>query len=294
MAGRVQYDGIFYHNDDASFRAWGLEFKTKLATVLGAGSMVQTADTGQINWTTALRATVGVDAGYEIYRFDDALQATAPVFIKITYGTHTTTTWPRIGITIGGATNGAGNITTTSPVGSLLMNEGMPGIGPQFAAFPSYICVQPGYFGVLLAGGCFSVASGTAWTWWSVERPRDNTGAMVGEGVTLMTKGLINSIHYYLRWAHPRGAITSGGSACVVPGNVTYSQAGNTIQVFRHFVQPSVTVRNLIGTEISLGTVFPMALVAGESHDYLATSTWGSQTSSSANTAHAVALRYDA
>lgn len=62
---------------DAAFRTWGLAYNAKLA----AAGLVQTADTGQIDWATVLAATaINTVQGYEIWRFDDALQATVPVF----------------------------------------------------------------------------------------------------------------------------------------------------------------------------------------------------------------------
>ncbi|MCB1713466.1 MAG: hypothetical protein KDH96_13660, partial [Candidatus Riesia sp.] len=65
---------------DALFRDWG----SKLSAAIQAVGLVKTGDTGQINWSTV---TVGTGIrGYEIFRFNDSLQATTPVFIKIEYG----------------------------------------------------------------------------------------------------------------------------------------------------------------------------------------------------------------
>ena len=94
------------HDSDAEFRLWGAELNAKLAAV----GMVQTADTGQIDWVTVVRAGVSADAGYEIWRTSDALHATAPIYIKIYYGTHTSTTSPRIRIQTGISSNGTGTL----------------------------------------------------------------------------------------------------------------------------------------------------------------------------------------
>jgi hypothetical protein len=69
--------------DDATFRAWG----SGIAAQIAAMGLVQTSDTGQINWVTVARPALNTIAGYEIWRFNDALQATKPVFIRIDYGT---------------------------------------------------------------------------------------------------------------------------------------------------------------------------------------------------------------
>lgn len=96
---------------DASFRAWGLVWSTNLAAL----GWVQTADTGQINWTTVTKPGVAnTVAGYEIWRMNDALQGTAPIFLKIEYGTGAAATNSALWITLGFSTNGAGIINSTN------------------------------------------------------------------------------------------------------------------------------------------------------------------------------------
>lgn len=98
-------------SSDAGFRTWGATFGTNLA-LLG---WVKTADTGQINWSTVTKPTVAnTVAGYEIWRMNDALQATAPIFLKIEYGTGAAATNSAIWITVGFSTDGAGNLTSTN------------------------------------------------------------------------------------------------------------------------------------------------------------------------------------
>lgn len=94
--------------DDATFRLWGVGLAAQLAAV----GLVQTADTGQVNWASVSRpGGSSTTAGYEIWRFNDALQATKPVFIRIDYGVAAAVDRPRFIITVGTATNGAGTIT---------------------------------------------------------------------------------------------------------------------------------------------------------------------------------------
>lgn len=95
------------HQSDAGFRAWGADFSSKLAAV----GLVQTADTGQIDWNTVTRPAINTQAGYEVWRFNDSLQATAPVYIKFIYGTGASNAArPAIWWTIGNETNGAGGV----------------------------------------------------------------------------------------------------------------------------------------------------------------------------------------
>lgn len=96
-----------FFSNDAEFRTWGKGVSDGLAAV----GMVKTADTGQIDWATAIRPAASAFAGYEMWRFSDALQATKPVFIKIEYGVASAITTPNMAFTVGTVTNGAGAFT---------------------------------------------------------------------------------------------------------------------------------------------------------------------------------------
>ena len=90
------------------FREWG----GGISAALSAIGLVKTSDTGQINWTTVLAPIGGSQSmGYEIYRFNDSLQATYPIFVKVEYGSGSTTAYTGIWWTIGAATDGAGTLS---------------------------------------------------------------------------------------------------------------------------------------------------------------------------------------
>lgn len=97
------------NDTDANFRAWG----SALSAAIQAVGLIKTADTGQISWTTVAKpATANAMQGYEIFRFNDALQSTAPIFIKIEYGSgNYGGVYPAYRTTVGKGTDGAGNIT---------------------------------------------------------------------------------------------------------------------------------------------------------------------------------------
>jgi hypothetical protein len=100
---------VGYFTTDAGFRTIGSAISTAIQSV----GVVQTSDTGQINWTTVIKPTTfPFQAGYEIYKFNDTLQATAPVYIKIEYGTSTiSASYLGLWITVSTSTDGAGNMT---------------------------------------------------------------------------------------------------------------------------------------------------------------------------------------
>lgn len=129
------------HDSDATFREWGAEFAAKM----GAVGLVQTADTGQINWSTVTRPGTNTEGGYEIWRFNDAQQSTAPVFMRIGYGTLSLVTSPRLQITVGTGSNGAGVITGTA----LTIARGCNGNQSQTTdtGRQSYMCAVAGFFG---------------------------------------------------------------------------------------------------------------------------------------------------
>jgi hypothetical protein len=109
MASFTTSPSTWTNSSDANFRSWGSYIAARFLAV----GMVQTADTGQINWTTVTAPlAVSTYQGYEIWRFADALQATAPVYFKIEYGSTTTSANnPGIRVTFGTGSDGAGNLS---------------------------------------------------------------------------------------------------------------------------------------------------------------------------------------
>ncbi|RJP44507.1 hypothetical protein C4587_01850 [Candidatus Parcubacteria bacterium] len=97
--------------NDAGFRAWGSELDYNL-TLAG---LLQTADTGQIDWTTVTFPAVNnTIAGYTIWRFNpavDTLQSQSPIYIKFEYGRGGSANTPMMWITVGRGSDGTGTIT---------------------------------------------------------------------------------------------------------------------------------------------------------------------------------------
>ena len=82
-------------------------------SILAVG-LVQTADTGQINFGTANPGNNAThSAGYAIYRFNDSFQASYPCFIRVDFGTDQSgLTYYGVGIwlTMATSTDGAGTL----------------------------------------------------------------------------------------------------------------------------------------------------------------------------------------
>jgi hypothetical protein len=124
---------LAYLSGDADFRAWGSGLSAQLAAV----GLVKTADTGQIDWTTAVRPAASGYSGYEIWRFNDTLQATKPVYIKIEYGGSSTVDRPSFRATIGTGTNGAGILTGQLGVVRSFSPSGSKTAGATLASYCS-------------------------------------------------------------------------------------------------------------------------------------------------------------
>lgn len=91
---------------DALFRAWGSAVSTALGQML-----TRVTQTGEINWATVSAPASGSTfQGFEVYRLNDALQATAPLFFKFEYGSGGSSTTIAIRLTIGKSVDGNGNI----------------------------------------------------------------------------------------------------------------------------------------------------------------------------------------
>lgn len=100
------------NTSNATFQAWVAEVVNALVTQVG---LTQTADTGQINpATVALPGAANTSAGYVILTFNDTLQATSPIYMKLEFGTGSAVANPMMWLTVGTGSNGSGTINGTA------------------------------------------------------------------------------------------------------------------------------------------------------------------------------------
>lgn len=166
-------------SDNTTFRAWGSALKAALAA---AGLTQSTAGevSGQIDWTAVgYPATANTAMGYEFWHFSDTLQATAPVFIKIEYGSGAAATSPALWITVGTTHDGAGSLTgltTTRYQVKTATNS-----------TTSYTCRVSGDTNRVAVAMWENSASVSLALWFSVERTKDAAGAVTATGVLVTT-----------------------------------------------------------------------------------------------------------
>ncbi|MBF0724077.1 hypothetical protein [Sanguibacter inulinus] len=179
---------IFHSTTDADFRTWG---KAVSDAIAGLG-LIRGTDTGQINWATVLKpSSTTVVSGYEIWRFNDALQATAPVFIKLEYGAQVSPAFPGLYITIGRGTDGAGNITgVLAPRRATAMSNGSGGSIPTN--------IEPIYLSSDGSSLCFSARIGATLApsfhapAFVIDRSRDGSGSPTAVGGVVIVEGAGN------------------------------------------------------------------------------------------------------
>lgn len=168
-------------SSDAAFRKWAQGVHDAL---VGCG-WVQTADTGQVTISTMTApSTANAAAGYEIFRMNDALQATCPVFVKLEYGrVSATNNTPTQWVTVGQGSNGSGTIT-----GQLLARTQVASTTTAYGSATEY----PSYGSCDGAGICLALWSGytnPGTFFLAIERSRDASGNATGDAVLIALGG---------------------------------------------------------------------------------------------------------
>jgi hypothetical protein len=265
---------VLDQTSDAGFRNYGSELNGKFSGV----GMVQTTDTGQINWTTATRpAVINTAAGYEIWKL-----SSGNLYFKVEYGTGgTQPTIPSLWITVGTGSNGSGTLTgqlstrtqcglTTSAIISTSTN------------YQSYLCATANYFGL-----SWKIAStGTAGrprSFISVMQTVDSTGAATSVGYGVMTTTISGAPQ--LQCIAAAAGVTGGviaGNFTLIPNNsanpppnsldgsgnnqaflVWYSILGTTPMI------PLLHLCVILVTDLAVGVSASMTNIGTTAHTYI-------------------------
>ncbi len=97
------------NSTDARFQAWAQFIETTLVT---AGGWVVSLESGDTLPSALVHPTVGNSKkGFRVYKMSDVLQSTAPVFMRVDFGSAGAANTPGIWLTIGNSSNGSGTIT---------------------------------------------------------------------------------------------------------------------------------------------------------------------------------------
>lgn len=264
------------HDSDATFREWGSDFAAKLAAV----GLVQTSDTGQINWVTVTRPGINTNAGYEIWRFNDTQQGTAPIYLRIDYGTGSGATSPRMLFTVGTGSNGSGTITGTALSTARNVHGGTA--QATDTARQSYMCAVDGFFGF-----DWKVGAGITEASFFICRTCDATGAptatgaMVHWGVGASNSVTARQAFRFAATAVAYAAQTAAEAAALglSPQQPSATSVGADIQVFLGWtitprVEPLFGVCGVYNTELVPGGTFSATLVGSTPRTFLV---WSNQ-----------------
>lgn len=220
---------------DAAFRAWGSIVSAALATA----GWVQTSDTGQINWTTVTKpGSASAAAGYEIWRLNDSLQSTAPIYIKIEYGTAAQTSTPGMWTTAGTGSDGAGNLTSVAGSGTSVTTRQTLHVANSIDQWPNANTpIEVNGDGSSLIIAMFPNTGALAGMSFALERFRNWDGTANGDGFIVTygangTNGTIQktqTVYFTTTVAQPAQLSVTPGPCIGIAGSSGSCVVGNTL-----------------------------------------------------------------
>lgn len=215
-----------------------------LITNMIAAGLVQTSDTGQINPSTIVIPTGGGSSGgvteeygYVMFRMNDSLAATLPVYIKLIFGAYfgnnSSTRRCGLKISIGFATDGAGNLT--GPVKELISSgPTLAGTNTELAGpHPSWCHHKEGSVALLAYRANWRLVNGVSVNadfplhFFVIERTRDAAGNPTAEGINIMSRGQVASS----TWA-----------ANLTLGNLFFTNSYHPL-LDTHYLSPSLSLQ---------------------------------------------------
>lgn len=268
----------------ANFTANDVGMQINIAGVGAAGATLQTSITA---YTSATQVTVANAAsttasgqsatigqrkpsaantanGYEVWRFDDALQATLGVFFKLEYGTGNTTSDPGLWLTVGTSTNGSGTITGQAQTRRALAINSVGGATTK-------TCVFSGDTNRVAA---ILFSNHTQSIGFTIERTKDGTGADTSAGILINM--LVISSGFEQLFIPATGAVPAVFTVgqCLVPTGATTGINTPTTSIYTLFhvkngalLNPGMNMHMYFNADISADSVANISIY-GNNHAY--------------------------
>lgn len=259
---------------DAKFRTWG----SSISTSFTASGLVQTSDTGQINWTAVNKpTTTGTVAGYEVYRFNDSLQGTYPVYLKLEYGSAVLASGnsPNTWLSVGTGSDGAGNLT------GVFISRQQASIG-AFATPVVSNTAQTGLFthtdGYFLAYQEGTASGSNYYTplFFAIDRTRNQTtGATTGHGLLVMSAasngatGLQSSMFHF---NYELKTLISSVSGSFMPPGDSSAYGSYVFPVYGTYPEPLIQagfVGHMVGDITNYATFTLKPIGSSITHTYI-------------------------
>ena len=251
---------------------WRTEMQAISTAILAVG-LVQTADTGQINFATAVRSgVINTAVGYQIFTFNDTYQGSYPCYIKVEYGSGgVATTSCSLWITVGTGTNGAGVI---NPISTSRYQ-----IQCSAATAGTFISGVSGSTSRLTLGWCTNGGTTVA-NWFTVERIQNSAGADTTTGLVFIQAsrnlGITGNFDQVIYFTNPQPyASTSVGTMMInQPTATTWVVGANTgtgpILPIGFGVHPAVQGGlTYFNADLTVGNQFTVSIY-GNNHNFLA------------------------
>jgi len=267
----------------ARFKEWAQAISTAFSTF----GWVQTADTGQVNWTTIASVPASGSPVYEIWRMGDVLHLTAPFYLKIEYGTNTGNSSPGVWVTIGTGSNGAGTLS------NIVTRQAIFNTGLVVGGATQYTCKFAGGTNWFTMAMWYDYSPNTMT--FGVERSKDANGADTDEFATIWGFGRNN---FCFQASLLKNGTTPGVETRILDSFLTTRPSS----VFNNFIgvapvypfvgfaaRPLTTIVTLKSADFTVNNQFTADLF-GQSRNFIALT----NNVTSSNTFGAmIAMRYD-
>lgn len=176
--GRATYTHIDSQNSLTNY----VQSLRPASDALRAAGLTQTPDTGQVSWATLTSVPgSGIIRDYEVFRFNDALQSTHPIFVRFDYTSDNAA--PSIHVTVGTGSNGAGVITgVVAPRTKLSVSH----TAGSASSATGYVSTGDNSSLTLAHGLLPSGTNSRTYTqWFALDRTRDAAGVPTNKGYTV-------------------------------------------------------------------------------------------------------------
>lgn len=212
----------------ANFKQWA----QAISTFFASAGWVQTADTGQVNWTSIASVPGSGAYVYEVWKPGDALTV---FYVKVEYGNVSGTNCPSLRITLSTTTNGAGTASGLI-LGPQKVNYGSFTAPSAVTQFECNFSGANNRMGVMM----WRNGSNNCQQFFAIERSLDSSGAATGTHATLWTCGLGSN---GVRGAFQQSLVFAVG---VAPGATDTNNAGGWMARVQYLAGPSTAFNNSI------------------------------------------------